>query len=148
VSCVRAPLFHIMPNFRRTDNNAATTTDDLQWQPVIGIIAGFLAILLAVYLLHMLFQFHASGVPHRILGLPSGTRRVSHSATESETSGSWPNLSRPAGPPPPPYTARLDAIPLYTVTVPPRSFQSGPVRYPPNYLSPPRRHVDEPISRG
>jgi len=38
---VRTPLFRVMPNFRRTDNNAATTTDDLQWQPVIGIVAGF-----------------------------------------------------------------------------------------------------------
>jgi hypothetical protein len=134
----RTPLLRVMLNFRRTENNAATTTSGLQWQPVISIVAGFLSILFAVYFLHMLFQFHASGSLHHILG----TRRVSHPATEHETSGSWPDLSSPAGPPP--YTA----TPLPTVTVPPRSLQDGPVRYPPNYLSPPRRHVDETMSRG
>ncbi|KAG2038846.1 hypothetical protein BDR03DRAFT_285777 [Suillus americanus] len=138
----------VMLNFRRTENNAATTTSDLQWQPVIGIVAGFLSILLAVFLLYLLFQFHASGVPHRVFGyvLPSGTRRVSHSVTGNERSGSRPDLSSPA--PPPPYTARLTAASLYTnLTVPPRSLQGRPVHYPGNY-PPPRRHVDEPISRG
>ncbi|KAG1884048.1 hypothetical protein F4604DRAFT_1919872 [Suillus subluteus] len=148
---VRVPSFRVILNFRRTENNAATTTSDLEWQPVIGIVAGFLSILLAVYLLYLLFQLHASGVPHRVLGyvLPSGTRRVSHSVTERQTSGSWPELSNPTIPaPPPPYTPRLIAAPLNTVTVPPRSLQGGPVHYPRNYPPPPRRHVDEPISRG
>lgn len=142
----------VMLNFRRTENSAVTTTSDLQWQPVIGIVAGFLSILLAVFLLYLLFQLHASGVPHRVFGyvLPSGTRRVSHSVTENETPGSWPGLSSPASPaPPPPYTARLTAASLYTnLTVPPRSLQGRPVHYPGNYPPPPRRHVDEPISRG
>ncbi|KAG1720769.1 hypothetical protein EDB19DRAFT_548478 [Suillus lakei] len=148
---IRAPLLRVMLNIRRTEDNAAST-DDLQWQPVIGIIAGFLSILLAVYLLHVLLHFHASGFPRRVLEfiLPSGTHRVSHSVTESETSGSSPDLARVASlAPPPPYTARSTAAPpLYTVTVPPRSLQGGPVRYPRNYRPPPRRHVEEPISRG
>ncbi|KAG1810887.1 uncharacterized protein BJ212DRAFT_1525903 [Suillus subaureus] len=124
---VRPLLLRVTLNLPRTENNAATATSDLQWQPVIGIVAGFLSILLAVYLLHSLFQFHTSGVPHRVLRyiLPSGTRRVSHSVTESETSGSWADLSSSASPAPPPYTARSIAIPLYTVTVPPRSLQGG-----------------------
>ncbi|KAG2114248.1 uncharacterized protein F5147DRAFT_770242 [Suillus discolor] len=144
---IRAPFLRVILNTRLTENNAAPTSSDLQWQPVIGIVAGFLSILLAVYLLHLLFQFHASGISPRIPGyvLPSGTRRVSHSVTESERSGSWPDLSSPA---PPPYTARSIAAPLYTITVPPRSLQGGPVRYLRNYRPPLRHHVDEPISRG
>lgn len=155
MSPFRAPLLRVMLNFRRDDNNAASTNSDLQWQPVIGIAVGFLSILLAVCLLHFLLQFHASSVLHRVLGyvLPSGARRASHSVTEGETLGSWPDLLSPARPaplpppPPPPYTARSTAPPLYTVTVPPRSLQGSPLRYPRDYR-PPRRHVDEPISRG
>ncbi|KAG1854057.1 hypothetical protein C8R48DRAFT_776832 [Suillus tomentosus] len=145
---VRAPLLRVMLSTRLAENNAAPSSSDLQWQPVIGIVAGFLSILLAVYLLHLLFQIHVSGISPRILGyvFPSGARRVSHAVTDSGTSGSWPDFSSPA--PPPPYTARSIAAPLYTITVPPRSLQGGPVRHPPNYLPPPRRHVDEPISRG
>jgi hypothetical protein len=63
---IHAPVFHAMLNIRRTENNVAPTSSDLQWKPVIGILAGFLSILLAVYILHVLFQFHASGVPHRV----------------------------------------------------------------------------------
>jgi hypothetical protein len=37
----RTPLLRVMLNFRRTENNAATTTSGLQWQPVISIVAGF-----------------------------------------------------------------------------------------------------------
>lgn len=140
---IRAPLFPVMLNIRRTENNVASTSSDPQWQPVIGIVAGFLSILLAVYILHFLFQLHASGVPHALEhALPSGTRRV---VTQSGTSGSWPDLSRPA---PPPYTARSTIPPAYTVTIPPRSLQGVPVRFSRNYRPPPRRHVDEPISRG
>ncbi|KAG1719000.1 hypothetical protein EDB19DRAFT_769167 [Suillus lakei] len=149
MSPIRAPLLRVMLNIRGAENNAAPTSD-LQWQPVIGIIVGFLSILLAVYLLHVLFQLHASGVPRRVLGyvLPSGTRRASRSVTESETSGSSPDLSRAASPvPPPPYTARSTTAPPYTLTAPPRSLQGGPVRYAQNCRPPPRRHVDEPISR-
>ncbi|KAG2130773.1 uncharacterized protein EDB93DRAFT_1255753 [Suillus bovinus] len=145
MSPVCSPLSRVMLNIRLAENNAAPTNSDLQWQPVIGIVAGFLSILLAVYLIHALFQCHASGVFPRILGhaLPSGTRRI-HSVTESEMSGSWPELSSSA---PPPYTARPIATPLYAITAPPRSLQSGPVRYSQN-LPPLRRHVDETISRG
>lgn len=147
---IRAPPFHVMFIVRRTENNVVPTSN-VQWQPVIGIIAGFLSILLAIYLIHLLFEFHASGFPRRVLGyvLPSGTRRVSHSVTESESSGSSLDLSSPASPATlPPYTARSSPAPLYTVAVPPRSLRGGPVRYSRNYRPGPRRHVDEPISRG
>ncbi|KAG2069245.1 hypothetical protein BDR04DRAFT_713976 [Suillus decipiens] len=148
MSPIRAPVLRIGLNFPRTEKNAASTTGDLEWQPVIGIVAGFLSILLAFCLLHLLFHFHASGVPNRILGyvLPSGTRVDSHSVTASETPSSRPDLSSSASPPPPPYTARSIAAPPYTVTVPPTSLQDGLVRY---HLSPPSRsHVEELISRG
>lgn len=144
----RAPVPRVMLNFPRTENNATPTTGDLEWQPVIVTIAIFLSILLAVYLLHLLFDFHASGVPHRVLTyvIRPGTRLVSRSFTENETSGSWPNLSSPAIPAPPPYTARSTTAPFYPVTVPSRSLQGGPVRSARNYVAP-RHHVED-ISRG
>ncbi|KAG2359677.1 hypothetical protein BDR07DRAFT_195329 [Suillus spraguei] len=160
----RAPVPRVMLNFPRTENNATPTTGDLEWQPVIVTIAIFLSILLAVYLLHLLFDFHASGVPHRVLSeslcsflkyiyilapayvIRPGTRLVSRSFTENETSGSWPNLSSPAIPAPPPYTARSTTAPFYPVTVPSRSLQGGPVRSARNYVAP-RHHVED-ISRG
>ncbi|KAG1899661.1 uncharacterized protein F5891DRAFT_391046 [Suillus fuscotomentosus] len=65
---VRAPLLRVMLSTRLAENNAAPSSSDLQWQPVIGIVAGFLSILLAVYLIHLLFQIHVSGISPRILG--------------------------------------------------------------------------------
>lgn len=142
---IRAPLFRVMLNIPRTENNVASTGSELQWQPVIGIVVGFLSIMLAVYIIHSLFHLHASGVPRALEHfLPSGTRRA---VTQSETSGHWPDLLRPA-PSPPSYTAGSTSPPAYTVTMPPRSLQGVPVRFSRNSRPPPRRHVDEPISRG
>lgn len=38
---VRAPLLRVMLSTRLAENNAAPSSSDLQWQPVIGIVAGF-----------------------------------------------------------------------------------------------------------
>lgn len=137
-------------NIRRAQDNTAPA-DNLQWQPVIGIIVGFLSILLAVYFLHLLFQFHASGVPLRALAyvLPSSLLRASHPVTEIDASDSFPDLSRAASlAPPPPYTARSTTDPFHAITVPPPSFQGRPAHHLRSSRPPPRRHVDDLISRG
>ncbi|KAG2128682.1 hypothetical protein DEU56DRAFT_503799 [Suillus clintonianus] len=146
---IHAPHFHITINVRRAQDNT-TPTGDFQWQTVIGIIVGFLSILLAVYLLHLLFQFHASGVPRRTFEyvLPSSILRASHSVTEPDVSGSFPDIPRTTSrAPPPPYTARSNTAPLPAITAPPPSFQGGPARHPRSSRPSPRRHVDDLISR-
>ncbi|KAG1739458.1 uncharacterized protein EDB91DRAFT_1082394 [Suillus paluster] len=143
---LRTPLFAIAMNVRRAEKNAG----GLQWQLVIGIVAGFLSILSVIYLLHLLFQPRLN-IHRRVFGyvLPLGNHRASNSVTESETSNSSPDLSMAATPAlPPPYTARPTTASFYAVPIPPQSHQREPVRHPRKCHPAPRRHVDEPIARG
>ncbi|KAG0701885.1 hypothetical protein DFH29DRAFT_534227 [Suillus ampliporus] len=151
---LRASFSAIVMNERRTEDNAAPT-GGLQWQLVIGIVAGFLSILLVVYLLHLLSQSRALGFPRRVLDvLPLGNHRASNSVTQAESGTSNPsfNLSRAATPappaPPPPYTARPTTASFHAVAVPPYSLPRQPVRQPRKCCPAPRHHVDEPVARG